>query len=404
MRQCVLFAALLLIASPLHAQKRGQAPPARRLTWDDVVHAFDAYAVSDSIVGASILMIQDGQVRARHDYGFADRAHQIRTGPGTIYHWASITKTLTAIAVLQLRDRGLLSLDDPITRWVPELRQVHDTFGSIDAITLRMLLGHTAGFQDPTWPYKAGKPWEPFEPTRWEQLVSMMPYQEILFKSDSRFGYSNPGFIYLARVIEEITGDPWETYVAKNIWGPLGLEHSYFGTTPYWLADRRSNNYTVLKDSATGALSVRDNGRDFDPGITIPNGGWNAPLEDLATYLAFLTDATNGDTTRARRYALVLKRSSLEEMWQGRVPQVPGDSTDSIGLSFFIKHWRGHRFIEHTGEQAGFQSFFLLDPATRVGFVAAYNTANDADTTGGFFKVEGEAARLAVGDTVRTIP
>ena len=95
-------------------------------------------------------------------------------------------------------------------------------------ITLRMLMSHSAGFQDPTWPYKQGKPWEPFEPTTWNQLVAMMPYQEIAFAPGSRYSYSNPGFIYLARVIEQLSGDPWEVYVQKNIFNPLGMTHSYF--------------------------------------------------------------------------------------------------------------------------------------------------------------------------------
>ena len=100
----------------------------------------------------------------------------------------------------------------------------------MDEITIRMLLSHSAGFQNPTWPYKEGRPWEPFEPTRWEQLVAMMPYQEILFRPGSRFGYSNPAFIYLARIIEQLTGDPYQSYIQKNIWTPLGLTWSYFGT------------------------------------------------------------------------------------------------------------------------------------------------------------------------------
>ena len=71
----------------------------------------------------------------------------------TAYNWASITKTITAIAILQLRDRGLLSLDDPAVRYVPELRQVHNAYGPIDAITIRHLLTHSAGFRNPTWPW-----------------------------------------------------------------------------------------------------------------------------------------------------------------------------------------------------------------------------------------------------------
>jgi CubicO group peptidase (beta-lactamase class C family) len=366
------FASLLILSASLAAQTPRD--------WPAVVRAFDAYAASDSIVGASLLVLRDGREVAHHEYGFADRARGLRTGPATIYHWASITKTLTAVAILQLRDRGLLSLDDPVTRWVPELRQVHDSFGSIDAITIRMLLGHSAGFQNPTWPYTEGRPWEPFEPTRWEQLVAMMPYQEVLFRPDSRFGYSNPGFIYLARIIEAITGDPWEGYIYKNVWGPLGLTHSYFAGTPYWLAEQRSNNYFLVKDSAGGTLAMQDNGRDFDPGITIPNGGWNAPLGDLASWLRFLTGAAGSDTALARRFDLVLRRASLQEMWRARFAYPkPGVGADSIGLSFFILHRAQRRFVGHTGSQAGFRSFFYIDPETRTGVIAAFNTSNDAN-------------------------
>src|SRR2546423_7687618 len=204
-----------------------------------------------------------------------------------------MTKTLTAVAVMQLRYRKRLTLDDRVTRYIPELRQVHDPFGSIDDVTIRMLLSHSAGFQNPTWPYKAGKPWEPFEPTRWEQLVAMMPYQEVAFAPGSRYSYSNPGFIYLARIVEQLTGDPYQGYVSKNLWAPLGIMHSYFGATPYHLVDQRSNNYDVVRDSA-GHETVVANGRDFDPGITIPNGGWNAPLGDVAQWVACLSGAAGG--------------------------------------------------------------------------------------------------------------
>ncbi|MFL5530620.1 MAG: serine hydrolase domain-containing protein, partial [Gemmatimonadales bacterium] len=172
--------------------------------WAAYTRAFDAFAQGDSVVGASTLFLGDGKITAHHEYGWADREQKQRVEERTIFHWASITKTLTAIAIMQLRDRGKLSLDDKMTRYVPELRQVHNSFGSMDEITIRMLLSHSSGFQDPTWPYKRGLPWEPFEPTRWEQLVSMMPYQEIIFRPGSRFGYSNPAFIYLARIIEQL--------------------------------------------------------------------------------------------------------------------------------------------------------------------------------------------------------
>jgi len=277
-----------------------QAPAA----WPTFTRTFQAYVDSDRVVGASVVVMKNGRVVGRYDSGLADRAAKVAVNDETIFHWGSITKTLTAISIMQLRDRGKLSLDDRIVRWVPELRAMHDAYGMMDSITVRMVLSHTAGFQNGTWPYGAGKPWEPFEPTTWNQLVAMMPYQELLFRPGTRYSYSNPGFIYLARIIEQVTGDPWEAYVQKNIFAPLDLARSYFRATPYFLAEHRSHNYYVGKDS-TGREIVLDNGADFDPGITSPNGAWNAPLGDLVKYTALLTNAVIPGMSR-ERYGVVL--------------------------------------------------------------------------------------------------
>ncbi len=168
----------------------------------------------------------------------------------TIFHYGSITKTLVAVTILQLRDRGKLRLDDPILKYVPELARVH---GPVERITLKHLLNHSSGLQNPTWPWARGQdvaPWEPFEPTEWSQLVAMMPYQKLEFEPGTRMSYSNPGFIYLARVVEVITGDPWLVYVQKNVFSPLGMTRSYFSTTPYHLGADRSNSYRVRRDSS----------------------------------------------------------------------------------------------------------------------------------------------------------
>lgn len=362
----------LLVAPSLAA---AQTPPA----WAAFTKTFQTYVDSDRVVGAGAVFIKNGVVLGRINTGFADKATNVHTDDQTIYHWGSITKALTAISIMQLRDRGKLSLDDKIVKWVPELHAVHDPYGMVDSITLRMVMSHTAGFQGPTWPYGNGKPWEPFEPTTWNQLVAMMPYQELGFRPGSKYSYSNPGFVYLARVIEQITGDPWDAYVQKNIFAPLGLDRSYFRSTPYFLAEHRSHNYYVRKDSA-GPEQLVDNGADFDPGITSPNGAWNAPLGDLVKYIAFLTNAKLPGMTQ-ERYDVVLKRSSLEEMWKPGRPMSQGYESalsEWMGLSFFVLDSKGVRLLGHTGSQAGFRSFFYFNPATGAAVVAAFNTTNSS--------------------------
>jgi CubicO group peptidase (beta-lactamase class C family) len=365
------------------AQTHAQTPPAQTpsanrpsVAWQNADRLFTAYADSDRTVGASLLYMKNGAVAARHDFGLADRSANAPVNERTIYHWGSITKTLTAISIMQLRDRGKLSLDDHITRWLPELRQIHDPFNMIDSITIRMLLSHTAGFQNGTWPYGNGATWEPFEPTTWNQLVAMLPYQQLGFKPGSRYSYSNPGFIYLARVIEQITGDPWDAYVQKNIFAPLGLDESYFRSTPYYLATHRGHNYYIRKDGS-GAAQVIDNGTDFDPGITTPNGGWNAPFSDMVKYIAFLTNAPG---EHRDRYDVVLKRSSLAEMWTPGMPMSQSYESGPeqwMGLSFFVIRRDGVTLLGHTGSQAGYHSFLYFNPQNGAAVIAAFNTTNE---------------------------
>ena len=383
-RQFVILAALL---TPAVAS--AQAPP----SWAEFTRSFQAYADSDQVVGASVVLMKNGRAIAHYNTGFANRDKRQAVDSQTIFHWGSITKSLTAIGIMQLRDRGKLSLDDKIVRWVPELRTMHDPFGMMDSITIRMLLAHTAGFQGGTWPYGDNQPWEPFEPTTWNQLVAMMPYQRLLYRPGSRYSYSNPAFVYLARVIEQITGDPWDTYIQKNIFAPLDLSRSYFRTTPYYLAAHRSHNYDVVRDSTRGSRLV-DNGPDFDPGITSPNGAWNAPLGDLVKYTAFLTNALLPGMTR-ERYDVVLSRKSLEEMWQRGLPMAAGyQSTPQqwMGLSFFIRERNGQRILGHTGSQAGFRAFFYFDPSNGIAIIAAFNTTNSATPATALQRLMQEAA------------
>ena len=378
-------AALLAAAvacQPSFALAQNGLPPAG---WAAFTRLLDTYADSDGVVGTSALVMRDGKVLARHAHGFADTRGGKRIDDRSIFHWGSITKTLTAISIMQLRDRGLLTLDDKVTRWVPELREIHDPYGMIDSITIRMLLSHSSGFQNPTWPWGNGEPWEPFEPTTWNQLVAMMPYQQLVFKPGSRYGYSNPGFVYLARVIEQITGDPWDAYVQKNIFAPLGMSRSYFRSTPYFLASHRSHSYYVRRDSASPTSpKLIDNGAEFDPGITSPNGAWNAPVSDLVKYVAFLTNALIPGTTQDR-YDVVLSRASLQEMWKPGMPMSQGYESSAnqwMGLSFFVLDRNGQRILGHTGSQAGFRSFYYFDPETKAGVIAVFNTTNYATSAG----------------------
>lgn len=332
---------------------------------------FETELKQAGIVGGSFIFIKDGRIAAADHYGSANLAKGQRVDENTIYHWASNTKPFTGIAIMQLRDRGLLKLDDPVTKYLPELKKVHNPFGSMDDITIRQLMTHSAGFRNPTWPWDAGQPWEPFEPTEYSQLVAMLPFTEILFKPGSKFSYSNPGIIFLGRIIEQLSGDDYEVYVDKNILRPLGMFHSYFDATPYYLLKDRSHSYYVEGGKRT-------EGRfDANTGITVSNSGLNSPLTDMAKYLNFLIDA--GSAAERENYGYVLKRSTLEEMWQ---PQLPTDEdangnrgfTTDIGLIYFLDRKPAETLIGHGGDQNGFISYIDFDPKKRTASILVFNT------------------------------
>jgi CubicO group peptidase (beta-lactamase class C family) len=365
-RGCLIFA---MLAFPGTA--RAQRPAGFDAAWREVRDYFHASLEQQGVVGGSLLFVRGDSVLAREHYGFADLDTRRRTDDHTIYHWASITKTFTAIALMQLRDRGRLSLDDPAARHVPELRLAHNPFGPIETVTLRHLLSHSAGFRNPTWPWGGDKPWHPNEPTERSQLVAMMPYTEVRFAPGSQYSYSNPGFIFVGRTIEALSGDDYEVYAHKNVLAPLGMHQSYFDVTPYHLLPFRSNNYEVR-----GGDRIT-NGLDFDTGITVSNGGLNAPMADMVRYLGFLVGAGAGGQ------GAVLARASLEEMWRPLLPAGTGETSgDSIGVGFFIRNRDGLRLVGHTGSQRGFRAFFYVAPERGVGVIAAFNTAASDDRAG----------------------
>ena len=263
---------------------------------------------------------------------------------------------------MQLRDRGLLDLDDPIVNYIPELRQVYNPYGDIEQITIRHLITHTSGFRNSTWPWGGDKKWHPHEPKEWSQLVAMFPYTEVLFEPGSQHSYSNPGIIFLGRVIELISGDNYEVYMDKNILKPLNMYNTYFDITPYHLLQFRSNSYFLQGDTLTSY------GLDFDTGITVSNGGLNAPLDDMVKYLSFLLGIKG-------KYYPVLERASLEEMWESQILIQDQDSLQlSRGLSFLILENDNLRLIGHTGGQKGFISFFYIHPESKTGAIVAFNT------------------------------
>jgi|NGEPerStandDraft_6_1074524.scaffolds.fasta_scaffold09805_2 CubicO group peptidase (beta-lactamase class C family) len=358
-----IFLAIVLLATAALAQLPDN-------TSGELKSFYESGLKQHGIVGSSLVVLDHNRIVFRDMYGYQNLESKQPIDENSTFHWASISKTFTGVAIMQLRDRGLLSLDDPIVKYVPEIAKAHDPYGPISAITVREAMSHSAGFRDPTWPWR-DQPWQPFEPTEWSQLVAMMPYTSVDFTPGSKFSYSNLAVVFLGEIIERLSGDAYAVYMEKNVLRPLGMEHAYYDRSPSTLLKYRSHSYQLEK----GKLSELE--FNFDTGITRSNGGLNAPIPDMIKYLNFLV----GDPAHQAEYDAILKRSSLDEMWKPLLP-VPvsedfpsrAGAHDSVASSFFLHEDRGVRLIGHMGWQNGFIGHIYLDPAQKKAYIVNYNT------------------------------
>jgi CubicO group peptidase (beta-lactamase class C family) len=370
-RSCLIFSILIFFEfflTAMHAQNISKNEGFDK-TYKKFKALYEQELKQSEIVGSSFVFLKDNKILAQEFHGAANLEKNQAVNENTIYHWASNTKPFTGIAIMQMRERGLLKLDDPIVKYLPELKAIHNPYGKMSEITIRQLMNHSAGFRGSTFPYKNGKDWQPFEPQKYSQVEAMLPFTEILFKPGSKFSYSNLGIVFLGQIIERLTLDDYEVYVDKNILKPLEMYRSYFDATPYHLLKYRSHSYYIENGKRT-------TGRfDANSGITVSNSGLNSPLPDMIKYLNFLI----GDASKKEIYDGVLKRSSLEEMFQPTI-SAPLDAngnagfTTDIGLIFFLDRRGGETFFGHGGDQNGFISYIEFNPKKRTASILVFNT------------------------------
>ena len=283
----------------------------------DAFHAkFDSVLTQHGVVGGGFAFVHGATPATQYFFGEARNDTHSRVDADTAYNWASITKTMTAIAILQLRDRESSRLTMPLYATCRSCARYTMRTDPIDDITIRHLLTHSAGFRNPTWPWDCDDQkdcdWQPFEPTRWAQVAAMLPYTHVAFKPGSRWSYSNLGYVFLGQIIERLSGDDFEIYIDKNILKPLGMTASYFDRAPYFLEKHVAASYLRAGTKLTPQPF------NFDTGITTSNSGLKAPITDMVKYARFLV----GDPANPV-YEVVLKRSSLEEAWKGVAARQP---------------------------------------------------------------------------------
>lgn len=295
--------------------------------------------------------------------GFADIESRRAPEPSTLYRIASITKTFTGTAIMQLRDEGRLHLDDPAVKFIPELRGASTPFGHIETVTLRRMLSHESGLMSEP----PGTDWRaPSYEGNVNLNLARMAEIGTKVPANSQWKYSNLAFQMLGEIVSRISGVPYVEYVRDAILDPLGMTATAFEPLAEGLLPRRATGYA--------ARFVSD---DLDLSSTAPTlyaeGGLWSCANDLARWLSFQFREDGGP----RQGAQILAGETLREMHKPRY------IVDEKWLQAWGIAWSAMRndeviWVMHSGALHGFRSNVCFDPNQRIGAIALVNGVADA--------------------------
>jgi CubicO group peptidase (beta-lactamase class C family) len=316
-----------------------------------------ARKVADDAGGfVSVAVFTGDRVVWSKAYGWADIAHEIAATDRTIGRIGSISKSFTAVAVMQLVERGVLRLDDPVEKYFPEIRGLARPPAGMHPITFRMLLSHTAGLErEPELADAASGPIDGWE----QKILQSIPKTGFKTPPSTEYSYSNVGFGILGLAASRAARVPFMQLVTEGIFDRLGLTSSTFIVDTPDLAARLAVGY--VRDRRTGTVSAEVPTREHaGRGYKVPNGGIYCTVGDLARFAA----AMMGEGP-----VQILAKPSRDEMMR---PQPPATT---YGLGFMVRTDNGLTTIGHGGSVAGYDADLLFDPRSKVGVAVLRTTA-----------------------------
>lgn len=357
----------IVIHLQLNAQTAKQFQPAsyqddnrdKRIeaTFPVVEQLFKTLSAQNNIPGYSFGILIDGKLVFKGSGGYANLADSILATTRSMFRVASMSKSFTALAILQLRDQGLLHLDDPIEKYIPSFKGQALT-ADAPAITIRHLLSHSAGFPE-------DNPWGDRQLDDTEAALLELIEKGISFSTTAglSYEYSNLGFTILGYIIHKVAGISYDAYIKKNILAPLGMS-----TTTYSFTDipkeKLANGYRFIHNAWVKENLLAD-------GIYGAMGGMISSVEMFSKYIAMHQAAW---PERNDSEAFPIKRSTLREMHQPaqfislnpNFTYPSGRTTTSTSSYTFGLNWMqdasGRKIIGHSGGLPGFGSNWRFMP------------------------------------------
>ena len=312
---------------------------------------------SDRIPGMSVGIVRGDSLVAYFSFGTQRLGTDLPPTSQTISRVASITKTFTATAILQLRDLGKLELDDPLLLHLPDFTVASALHGTLEDVTLRRMMTHYSGLrtEHPLTDWNAPS----FVST--DELLNGLAEIEIVIPQDSQWKYSNLAVGLLGHVIEKVSGIPYEQYIYQEITGPLGLGNTRFELDPEQ-ADLKATGYSP---PTPGADDLREAPYAPLQGIAAA-GQLHSNVEDLAKWMSF-----QFSSERKNHPSDVLAATTLAEMHR---PIYLGDGWNSGQAIAWMLLRRGDLVLHgHGGGIQGFSSNITFDIKSQTGVIMLAN-------------------------------
>ncbi len=305
------------------------------------------------IPGAVFSMVKDGEIFLTRGYGYGDLENNIPADPrGTLFRVGSVTKLVTATAVMQLYEKELLDLHEDVNRYLSSF-QLEDNFPQ--PVTMANLLTHTGGFANSL---KISVRTEEEVIPLGQFLEENMPPR--IRPAGEVFSYSNHGLALAGYLVEEITGECYFAYTERNIFNPLKMENTFFPEANGDLA------------SLARGYSFRNGSYEpipFDYILLSPAGSMVSTAHDMARFM--LAHLQHGYLDGQQ----ILTEQSTKEMHSTQFSHHPG--LPGFGYGIFEMPQGDYNFIGHAGGYPGFVSVMLLLPEQNTGFFCSYNVGDE---------------------------
>jgi CubicO group peptidase (beta-lactamase class C family) len=347
---------------------------------------------ASGIVGISIATIRDGEVNYQRGFGFRDFEKGTSSTPETIYCIGSVTKSFTALAVMQLCEAGKLTLDDPVEKWLPFKERPMG-----EKVLVRHLLSHTSGlsalgYAEATLAAITDTPdiWLPISNAKDLLVYIRGAEQWAISKPGERHAYLNEGYILLGAIIEEASGMGYADYVKEKILLPLHMYRSSF----------IEDDITGDGDVAVPYITNRNGGKvatRYPYGQMISDGGLMSNASDMANYLRMMLGRGSFDGRS------VASEETIRELTSSKIKMLeePLNGVDHryYGYGLRVKDgFMGHRLVQHSGSVFGSSAYINFVPDAGIGVAILAN--------GGYFLEDmGEyATALLLGGDPMSIP